>query len=139
MGQRRIEWVGQQSLFADPRVQYARATGRYSDKQLRLLRHAARKRVYRVEQRTVRRLLAGMAGGLSRSYQWGPDPASYIQPVEEADARLILACLSGNEFRDVTEGVPVALVMPQTDLTIIKREEFRSFRALERAMRGDGP
>lgn len=131
-----IEWIAQKSLLSDPRVEYMMAMGKISERQMVILREASKKRVRRVIDRSIRRL-DGKKEGLSRSYEWGPSRASMIQVIPDADARLILSCSSREEFREVdSEGNPLhPLIIPDTNIYIASREDFRESASLINAMR----
>lgn len=129
---RMIEWVGQPSIFDDPRVIHGRITGKIGEAELRILRVAASKRLYRVDGAVVRELRPDQVEGLSKTYRWGPDPGSYVQPMSESDWALIRALpFDAKQFRDVTDGVPAErFVLPQAEFQVVKEEHFRSVRDL---------
>lgn len=105
---RRVEWVGQTSLLRDPRVEYALTAGQYSKDEARMIRDAARKRVMRVDGHTERHLTRSDIPGLTTDYVWGPHVGTFIVEMPEGDARLILGCTDGEQFRDVTPDIDEA-------------------------------
>ena len=132
---RRIEWVGRPSIFADPVFEYRRAAGLISQQELNILREIATRSVYRVDGHTARRLGPDDPAGLSRWYQWGPEPGSYVQEVEDGDWRLITESRSRKEFQDITDGVPEPspIILPHGGIRVTKEEEFSSLQDYLRA------
>lgn len=135
MATRRIEWIGRPSIFDDPVLTYRRIAGLVSQQELNVLREIASRSIYRVDGHTARRLGPEDPFGLSRWYQWGPHPGSYVQDVEEGDWRLIVESRSRKEFRDVTDGLPepAPVVIPDGEIRITKEEEFSSLQDYLRA------
>lgn len=136
-----IEWVGLPSIFDDPRFVYRRVAGLMTEQELRVLRVAASKRVYRVDGRIARRLGPKDLAGLSQHYQWGPQRGSYVQAVAPGDWRLIQQASCAREFREVRDGVPSTsarpLAVPTPDVLVVKEERFTDFRSFVRAMQRD--
>jgi hypothetical protein len=131
-----VEWIGHPSIFDDPRVLHGRLTGAIGERELRILRVAASKRIYRRDGVVIRILSPGdppNVPGLSREYQWGPETASYVQEMPESDWEIIQATAAAKQFRDVTAGMPkdrFSLPPPPDDLLLVKEEEFRSVKEL---------
>lgn len=140
---RLIEWIGQDAIFDNLMVQYNLALGNYREREIILLRLAARRRVYRVDNRVIRRMVKGNPDGLSKDYQWGPDSGSYVIPVTDNDARIILGCESKSQFRDVTGISPFGpasmmklsgnVLLPKQGIELLDTEEFGSMKAFDRS------
>lgn len=131
-----LEWVGEKSPTEDPRVEYALLRGLFSEEQRKVLDAAIAQTIRRIDGKRSRDLGPCAAlPHLSRRYQWGPKKGTYVVAVTFKDAEAILACRSGHEFRDVTEGVPVEpLRLPvRESIRIVKREAFRSVAEFRRA------
>ena len=126
---RQIEWVGHRSVFSDPRVEFKMITGQYSDSEMRMLRVAANRRNVRINKVSVRELRPNSPEGLSRFYKFGSSVDSYVQPVTDNDARIILNHPKlRHEFVDVTDEVPRGpntheLVLPDRTIDTITRPE----------------
>lgn len=124
---RQIEWIGHRSVFSDPRVEFKMITGQYNESELRLLRIAALRRNVRINKVSVRELRPGSPDGLSRYYRFGSAEASYVQPVTDNDARVILNHPKlKHEFLDVTSDVPRGpnkhdLVIPESGVEAFVR------------------
>ena len=136
IGTRLIEWVGAKSIFADPVFQYRRTAGLISDDQMRVLRAAASKSIFRVDGASARVLRPGDPPGLKHEYKWGPEKGNYVQRVDPDDWELIRACRSAKEFRDVTDGIPEEspIALPG-ELIVVKEEQFQSTRDYLNAFR----
>lgn len=123
---RQLEWIGQRSVFSDPVVEFKMITGQYSDADLRLLRKAAAMRNVRVDGVNTRELRPDSPEGLSRYYRFGRAKGSYVQPVTDNDARIILNHPRlRNEFVDVTDEAPHGpnvhpLVLPEQDINQVR-------------------
>lgn len=133
---RLIEWIGGKSIFADPLFQARRVSGRVSDEEMRIARETAEGRVYRVKNRTVRRLTPADPKGLSKSYEWGPRADEFVQRVKSEDWDIIRACRSKKEFRDVTDGIPEPspIITPEP-IAVVEERDFKSLTALLKADR----
>lgn len=121
-----LEWVGQPAIFEDPFVVNRLQTGGYTKDQARKIRSAARRRTRRIDGQSVRRLPPESTGPLTvltRTLEWGP--RQYVIEVTKAELDAVLACSSGNEFRDVTHGKPTgpALLLPRHDIRLVREEE----------------
>jgi hypothetical protein len=99
-GQRRIEWVGEQSPLDEPFVQFNLAAGNYTREQEAILRRAAVLAHLRREHITER-VLTTDDPGLSEDVRFGPYPGTFVRTVSNADADKILSCSDGHEFRDL--------------------------------------
>lgn len=134
-GYRQIEWIGAKSIFADPVFQFRKAQGVISDEEMKILRSAAQKSIFRVNGKTSRILgqfnsdLGRRDPELSREYRWGPHIGDYVQRVTADDWDRIRASRNAREFRDVTDGIPeeTPLLLPG-ELVTVKEEDFHSAR-----------
>lgn len=126
---RQVEWVGHRSVFSDPRVEFKMITGQYSPSEMKVLRVAAARRNVRINKVSVRELRPDSPAGLSRYYKFGASKESYVQPVTDNDARIILSHpLLKHEFVDVTDDVPHGpnshkLVLPEQEIMTVKNPE----------------
>jgi hypothetical protein len=132
---RKIEWTGMASIFADPRVQYLRMTGKVTPQMMQIYRNAAQMRVYRVTGRSKRILCPPDPFGLSRCYEWGPERASYIQEVEDGDWRIIQESTARAEFRDVTDGIPEVVIKPPQDIQYVREDHFHDLKSFLSAVK----
>lgn len=99
---RRIEWIGVRLPQDDDDVALARISHRYNEWELATLEALAIVLAPRIRQdgSRVRELGPKHVDGLSKTYRWGLDVASYTQSMGDGDADLILGCVNGYEFRD---------------------------------------
>lgn len=140
-----IEWVGQNGLYSNPQIERALAFGLLPAWKLKVLRIAARKRHYRVNQRVIRELRPDSPAGLSRFYRFGPTIDSYEQIVSDSDARIILNDpYTKGQFYDVTGMEPLGPAGTARHQTIVapdgaalvqveKTELFKSVAEMTRA------
>lgn len=132
---RRIEWIGQSSIFDDPRIIHGRMTGAIGEREMRILRVAASKRLYRADGVITRELRPDQVEGLSRIYRWGPTPDSYVQGMPESDwAAIRRLPYDAKQFRDVTDGIPAErFVYPEVGIEVVREESFRDLGSFLRA------
>ncbi|MGI8547757.1 MAG: hypothetical protein ACR2M1_10535 [Gemmatimonadaceae bacterium] len=97
----RIEWIGVTLPSHDEAVSFARISGQYNPYELATLEACSILLAARVRQDGSRQRVMEPKNcdGLSKSYMWGLQPASYVQTMTDGDARVVLSCRSGYEFR----------------------------------------
>ena len=132
---RLIEWTGMPSIFDNPKVMYGRLAGTIGPAEMRVLRVAASKRIYRSE-RVIREVSPESFHGLSKTYRFGLgaekiDMGSFIQPVRDPDWEIIRRSASGKQFRDVTDGIPApaVLLLPERDIELVSEQEFSNLQS----------
>jgi hypothetical protein len=104
----RIEWIGVKTLSMDERVSFLSLTQKFNELEQATIEAmgiilAPRIRSDGTRERLLRGDAAGGKLGLSKSYKWGPHAGSYVQTVNDNDARIILSCADEYEFKNLDD------------------------------------
>lgn len=120
---KRIEWIGVKVPSTDDDVNFARISGRYNDYELATLEACAILLSPRIRQDGTRRRVMEPKNcdGLSKSYMWGLQPGSYVQTLSDNDARVILECRNGYEFRHEGDETVQPIIPPEFMDSTLKR------------------
>lgn len=97
----RISWIGVKSPLEDDRIVYRKLIGAYTPDEVETLEAVAEIVSPLIVQEGHTGRLLGPRQGLSRTYQWGPRPGTFVQDVAEVDVDRLFAMPDGAEFRDL--------------------------------------
>jgi hypothetical protein len=135
-GHRRIEWVGEPSPFDNPNVALKLACGHYTRVQAETIRAYHRKRIRRTPGHN--REMTKDRDGMTQDWVWGPKAGTYVRLLPNRDADRLLSGPSGSEFRDLDAGgVPSPVILPNTDIRLMREAEFDSYAINRGTRRGE--